>query len=401
MFGDPMQSKTLTFKNLSVAVILICVVLACSLPGIPTPISVTEPPTLSPVASSTPETSLSAPLPDLPVVANPALVQINMLDPMNGWGATETHLVRTVDGGLTWYDMTPPGAGSFGYSASVFFLDEYNGWVVSGASDLINGTLEITTDGGSSWSAVTVPFAGGQIEFINETTGFILVGRGAAAGSSAVDVYSSKDGGENWVQVYDMQPGVGDDVNTLPFSGQKNGISFLDSQHGWVGGNIPMDGFVYLYASSDGGHSWSKQNLTLPAGFETAMTEVGVAQFFSGTDGVLPVRLMAGNTGFDFYNTHDSGVSWSSTSPLISNGQYSVVSMNEIFVWDGGEKLNTSHDGGLTWNPVATNINVMDIMMKIDFVDAQTGWVLTGDAANHHTLYQTVDGGATWNVLIP
>jgi len=268
-------------------------------------------------------------------------------------------------------------------------------------SDFSTGTLVDTIDGGVTWSSLAVPFPGGQIEFIDAARGFILVGRGAAAGSIAVDVYSSMDGGLSWSQVYAMQPGVGDDVNTLPFGGQKSGISFLDGLRGWVGGSIPMEGYVYLYASSDGGHTWSKQNLSLPIGFETAMTEVGVAKFFSGTDGVLPVRLMMENSGFDFYVTHDSGVTWTSTSPLISNGQYSLASIDDFFVWDGSAALNVSHDGGQTWNSIATNINITDILMKFEFVDAQTGWALTGDAANHHSLYRTLDGGVTWNVLIP
>ncbi|HCC79289.1 MAG: hypothetical protein A2X25_08760 [Chloroflexi bacterium GWB2_49_20] len=198
-----------------------------------------------------------------------------------------------------------------------------------------------------------------------------------------------------------MQPGAGEDVNTLPFSGQKSGITFLDSQHGWVGGNIPMDGYVYLYASSDGGHVWNKQDVSLPADYESAMTEVRSAQFFNGMDGILPVRLLAGNSAVDFYVTHDGGVTWTSTTPLISNGQYSIPSFMDVFVWDGGPSLQVSHDGGLTWNPVATNVDVTDILMKMEFVDAQTGWMLTGDSANHHSLYKTVDGGATWSVLIP
>lgn len=162
-----------------------------------------------------------------------------------------------------------------------------------------------------------------------------------------------------------------------------------------------MDGYVYLYTSSDGGNTWGKQDISLPAGYETAMTEVGSAQFFSDTDGVLPVRIMAENFSFDFYVTHDSGVTWTSTTPLISSGHYSMASINDLFVWDGGAVLNVSHDGGQTWNSIATNINVPDILMKFEFVDPQTGWMLTGDALNHHSLYKTGDGGATWNILIP
>lgn len=401
-----MLIRGVTLRMLILSVVLILAVLGCSIPGIMTPAPAsggpeTEVPTSLPIASPTLESLSPAGVPDLPVISNPSLTQIHMLDVLNGWGTTETRLVRTVDGGLNWYDMTPPGVSSLGYAASIFFLDPIHGWVTIGGSDLLSGTMAITTDGGASWSAVAVPFANGHIQFINTSTGFILVGRGAAAGSSAVDVYSSVDGGLTWVPVYVMQPGAGEGVNSLPFSGQKSGISFLDSLHGWVGGNIPMEGYFYLYASNDGGHVWAKQDVSLPAGYETAMTEVGIAEFFSSTDGILPVRLMANNSGYVFYRTRNSGVDWISTSPVISIGTYSVASMMDIFVWDGGPVIHVSHDGGLTWNLVATNITATDILMKIVFVDAQTGWALTGDASNHHILYKTIDGGVTWNVLIP
>ena len=40
-------------------------------------------------------------------------------------------------------------------------------------------------------------------------------------------------------------------------------------------------------------------------------------------------------------------------------------------------------------------------MVSMQFVNATTGWALTSDANSHRMLYKTVDGGATWTVLIP
>jgi len=380
--------------------------LACSLHGFSKPTPVTATPLLAshtntPEATTSLNPVLPVPLPNMLAINNPSLVDISMFDQKNGWGVTETSLVRTLDGGLTWYDITPPGVNRLGYSASIFFLDPDTGWVVIAGPDYLNGTLNYTIDGGLNWSSVAVPFASGQIDFIDHRTGFILVGRGAAAGSSAVDVYSSMDGGVSWVQVYIMQPGVGDDVNTLPFSGQKSGFSFLDSLHGWVGGSIPMDGNIYFYTSLDGGYTWVKQLINLPGGYETAMTEVGTAQFFSDEDGLLPVRLFLENSSYVFFVTHDSGITWTSTTPLVNKGQYSLASINDIFVWDGGANIYKTHDSGLTWNQIITNINVTENLMEIEFVDSETGWMLTGDATNHQTLYKTLDGGSTWSILIP
>jgi len=383
-------------------IVLVALVAACT-PGTPTPeqIPATDLPVTSSPAPETPAAVPTIDLSSLPVMATPSLAGFDMLDAHNGWGVTDTSLLRTVDGGVTWVNITPPGVTSLGYSSSVYFFDPSNGWVVITALDYVNGTLYRTTDGGIHWTSGSIPFGGGQFSFIDPKTGFVLVGRGAAAGSSAEDVYATADGGATWNAVYVMQPGADETVNTLPFGGQKSGITFLDGLHGWVGGNIPMDGFIYLYASSDGGHTWGKQNVSLPAGYETSMTEVMPVKFVNAKDGILPVSLMKDSFMLDFYVTHDAGQTWSSTTPVTGNNRYSILSQEDILVWDGGTYLHISHDGGLTWNEITTNVNVTDTLMKFDFVDALTGWMLTGDANDHHTFYKTLDGGATWNILIP
>jgi photosystem II stability/assembly factor-like uncharacterized protein len=75
--------------------------------------------------------------------------------------------------------------------------------------------------------------------------------------------------------------------------------------------------------------------------------------------------------------------------------------MADFFVWVGGTTLNVSHDSGSTWSVVSPNIDVRDTLASFQFVDANTGWALTVDASNHHSLYKTTDGGATWTALIP
>jgi photosystem II stability/assembly factor-like uncharacterized protein len=392
-----MKITNASFRGLLLILVLNLVVVACS-PTSPTPVNVpaTQPPaTEIPAGTSTPDLS------NLPLVVNPSLAGFEMLDSLNGWGVTDTSLVRTVDGGVTWVDITPSGVSSLGYAANVYFLNPLTGWLVIAAPDYINGTIFHTSDGGLNWTFLPVPFSGGMIDFINASTGFILVSRGAAAGSSAVDVYSTSDGGTTWTPVYIMQPGAADNVNTLPFGGQKSGFTFLDSTHGWVGGSIPMDGVIYLYSSIDGGQTWGKQSVNLPTGYETSMTEVGSARFFNEKDGFLPVRIMKDASNLDFYITHDGGVTWSATTPVSGTGKYSIISLEDIISWDGGQYLHVSHDSGQSWNNIATNVNVTDTLMKFDFVDALTGWMLTGDANNQHTFYKTLDGGVTWTVLIP
>ena len=69
-------------------------------------------------------------LPTLPVAASPSIQSLYMLDLNNGWALTDTGVVRTSDGGSTWYNATP--AGLNGAPASPFFLDASTGWLAAG-----------------------------------------------------------------------------------------------------------------------------------------------------------------------------------------------------------------------------------------------------------------------------
>ena len=116
---------------------------------------------------------------------------------------------------------------------------------------------------------------------------------------------------------------------------------------------------------------------------------------------VLPVLLFANNNGTDFYVSHDGGQTWSATTPVGQGGFLSAASASDFFVWDGSAPLNVSHDAGASWSTVTPNVNIKDNMVSMQFINASTGWALTSDATNHRMLYKSVDGGATWTVLIP
>src|SRR5512147_3199642 len=59
-----------------------------------------------------------------PPVESPALVAIQFLDELAGWGVTETQIVRTNDAGLTWYNVTPQDVTETGSTVGTFVLDK-------------------------------------------------------------------------------------------------------------------------------------------------------------------------------------------------------------------------------------------------------------------------------------
>jgi hypothetical protein len=98
---------------------------------------------------------------DAPLVESPAIIKLDMFDELNGWSVTDTEIVRTNDGGITWYNVSPPGMVETGYSVNTFFLDDGHAWVQKPDPEKYpnSGTLSRTTDGGRSWDNFTVPLA--------------------------------------------------------------------------------------------------------------------------------------------------------------------------------------------------------------------------------------------------
>jgi photosystem II stability/assembly factor-like uncharacterized protein len=369
------------------------------------PVIVTATPTVpppTPAATDTitplPATATPTVLP-LTVAASPAIQVLDMLDANNGWALTDTGVVRSMDGGATWYEVTP--AGLNGAPASPFFLDAATGWLVVGAGDPTSGMLYHTTDGGITWASTTVPFGGGSLHFIDPMNGWDLVGLSAGMSHEAVAIFRTSDGGESWSKVFTDDPGASGSSDSLPLVGDKNGITALDANHAWVTGAEPMNDLIYVYATQDGGSTWTLQNLAMPAGYSGAMTGPSQPVFFSASEAVLPVQLFANTTGTDFYISHDGGQTWAASTPIAQGGFLAVASATVFFVWDGGATLNVSQDAGASWSTLTPDITIKDDMVSMQFINASTGWVLTSDANNHRMLRKTVDGGAHWTVLIP
>jgi photosystem II stability/assembly factor-like uncharacterized protein len=121
--------------------------------------------------------------------------------------------------------------------------------------------------------------------------------------------------------------------------------------------------------------------------------------FFDPKTGLLPT--MAGSEGSAtlFLKTQDSGATWTPGAPVAGSGHYSIASLNDVFVWFGGE-LSVSHDSGQTWTNLTPIPDLSANLTQFQFVDAQTGWAITSDANGRTSLYKTTDGGQTWSAQI-
>ena len=362
-------------------------------------------------ACAAPIESTPTPYPDTPspaeisapLVEAPSLVSIEFLNELDGWGVTETQIVRTNDGGITWYDVTPPEVTEAGYSVDTFVLDNTHVWMQ--VADLDNfpnsGSLYRTTDGGLTWTYNEVPFSRGDLNFLDANNGWVMSVLGAAAGSMGVSVFQTSDGGATWDQTYTNDPNLANAGDSLPLGGQKSGFTALNMKTAWVYGLTYAPGTVYLYRTEDGGANWAEQSLPLPQGVENAELSVEEIEFISPNFGFLTMRITSDIINLAVYISDDSGNTWSLTPTLIPGaGSSDFLSANEAVIYNGSQFYAT-RDAARTWSIIPPDVLFDESFAGMDFVNVSSGWVITVDpTTNHRALYRTSDGGATWFPVI-
>ncbi len=355
----------------------------------------TTPPTITPSPTYTPIPPSGMPGTLVPL---PLIDDLSMLDANNGWAMSRSYVLRTNTAGMTWYNVTAPGA--MGNITGGTFRSTNNGWMLTDSSEFDAGSLYRTTDGGFNWTHYDVPFRGGKLQFLDNLNGFVLAGEPSGMHKQAVQLYQTSDGGATWTLKYANNPTIPGD--TLPFGGLKFGLTFRDTSTGWIGGYSPETGAFYLYKTTNGGVTWARQQLALPAGYESADITVTAPTFFSANDAILPVWMTIGIGQRDLflYVTHDGGTSWSRSTSLARNGQTTeFVSMRDVFTWNSGGYLQVTNDSGANWRQVTSNVTFGENVAGMDFVSPTIGWILEIDENGNRELYRTIDGGVTWTLL--
>jgi photosystem II stability/assembly factor-like uncharacterized protein len=360
--------------------------------------------TLEPTPSPYPDTP-APPTIAAPVVDSPALLEVEFLNELDSWGVTETEIVRTTDGGFTWYDVTPPDLEETGFTVELFVLDRDHAWIQKPDFNNFpnNGLLYHTSDGGLNWSISSTPFSAGDLNFLDEENGWMLADLGVGAGSNAVAVFQTTDGGATWTKSYTNDPNDPQAADSLPLGGIKSDLVPLDMQTAWVGGVVYAPGSVYLYRTDDGGRTWAPVSVELPEGAEEY--ELGIdrdqMRFVSDVDGYLIVRMAGESTQTAVYTTDNGGETWRLAPTLIPGAGSSEFLSEEDAILYNGQAFHVTRDGGVTWVTVEPDIVFGDSFFSMDFVDLRSGWVISVDPQNHHSLYRTHDGGATWLPVLP
>jgi photosystem II stability/assembly factor-like uncharacterized protein len=355
-----------------------------------------------------------------------------MFDEAHGWGLETTgHLLRTVDGGVTWKDVTPPEIGF------VSTGDMMHAWAVMETREACDvcpggGALGLvswhTADGGQTWQqgslliADALDFRPIAMQFVDDTKGwFLFVERIGMSGFTYESLVQTSNGGESWRQVHPLSDGC-----------VSGGMIFLNEQEGWIGDDcrmlsntfdgIPVQEFLNgkatpsLNRTTDGGNTWSSFSVPAPTVFPLNFTSPEVdpnTWVYCGIKEIDQISQKAFllqwscNTAHSTifveasyaYLTTDRGQSWHS---WLSTGNEAFTNLNtgwRLFAANDSQPslLQQTTNGGLTWQAIK---EVAWKTAQFDFVSEQVGWANVSDNLNTALLH-TVDGGKTWIEIRP
>lgn len=318
-------------------------------------------------------------------------------------------LERTVNGGASWTTVTPAGLGiqkGDRYITGFFALDAEHAWVSYGS--LANGatqTIDSTSDGGRRWTAVgDEPLTSISqssyvydcgLDFISPSDGWCQT-TPAFAGSEAVYLYHTTDGGKRWKLIYLTAAGT-NPRGGLPFGCDKE-IQFTSPARGWAIFSCEGSLTAPLYETTDAGRTWIKKDVAkAPGTFDGG----------SGFAGLPLVACFRGAVGYTIagrplktvvYISTDGGAAWHPVTPP-GPAQGWVVDAITPVSWRlvQGDHILATGNAGRTWHTITSNVT-FDIYYAylnptppvVNFATAKIGWIIST------SLWRTTNGGSTW-----
>ncbi|MBW7873770.1 MAG: T9SS type A sorting domain-containing protein [Ignavibacteriales bacterium] len=339
-------------------------------------------------------------------------------DNNNGFACgTNGRLIKTINGGQNWTEIAT------GFSSAIYDL-----WASNDGQTILlasNGAyIRRSTDGGATWTNIN---HGGSLNYAIGYNGSVIFVGGPFLPNEA-QLYASTDFGATWTL---KNSGI-DGRTTIRDIDFRNGAWFVTGDSSRV------------YKSTNNGTSWTAINYLNPS--QTWSTKYYAADFSPSGDSLMVVgdlgmiqskfggaatptahtkllkpgtwqniavvdpsglviavgeSSVPGTVSDQFARSTDGGNTWSIV-PIANKTEtfYSVdmIDNNLGFASGTNSFVYKTTDGGASWNPVATSgLPAGATFIKIDFVDANTGWVF---AAEPNTLsnfiFKTTNGGANW-----
>lgn len=226
--------------------------------------------------------------------------QMQFLDELHGWIIESLTVWRTEDGGANWRkSFSPIEQQAAGQPVRAFFLDANHVWMCGTAGEVYS-----TGDGGKNWVTQTIAGKNSDFKdifFTNEKTGWVV---GYTSGQFNNLLYRTDDGGKTWKSI---QTNINQTyLTSLYFLNENEGWACGEA---WLNGRDSDTGRGVLMRTTDGGQSWRSTFTTRDEPFFDRI------RFLDQHKGWLFARDSV-------YRTDDSGKSWQTVLKLspIKNG---------------------------------------------------------------------------------
>ncbi|RPI19424.1 MAG: T9SS C-terminal target domain-containing protein [Ignavibacteriae bacterium] len=201
-----------------------------------------------------------------------------------------------------------------------------------------------------------------------------------AAGADS-SVYYTTNMGDNWTAIPCIAP--------FQYTSSWYSMDFS-------GSTIVLAGNYGIFnVSTNMGATWSSKNYRASSSafydvwFESGIGKVWMvgAPAVSGSYFDQVLYSADGGKTFEVQNVNGSRAGYRSIS---------MIDANNGFICGSFGSIRKTIDGGASWDSLVTSIPSTLNLYKIDFIDANTGWVFSNTTNSGGTIWNTTDGGSSW-----
>src|SRR5262245_13989511 len=309
---------------------------------------------------------------------------------------------KTTNAGTTWEPIFDRGGS---YSIGVVVVDPKNPrnvWIGTGENTgqrsvgFGDGVYK-STDAGATWQHVGLANSEhiGKIIFDPRNSDVVYVAAQGPLWSAGGDrgLYKTTNGGRSWQRVLHVSEntGISDVVLNARNPDELYAASYQRRRH--VGLQIAGGPEGAIYKSADGGANWRKLANGLPTG---DVGRIGIA-LAPNDPAVVYALIAAADSAGGFFRSGDSGATWVRQSSFVPTDPQYYMELypdpnkpGRIYTLDVPFRI--TDDDGKTWRTIGgQGVHVDNHAVAFDAHDPEH--ILLG---NDGGLYQTFDGGRTW-----